>query len=388
MTSRRTITVLGATGSVGSSTLDLILAAPDRFEIVALTAQRDVVGLARAARATGAALAVIGDASCYDDLKSALAGTATEVAAGPDAIIEAARRPVDWTMAAIVGCAGLAATMAALEGGLTVALANKESLVSAGALMTQAAAASGALLLPVDSEHNAIFQCLAGNPAKRIRRIVLTASGGPFRTWSRDEMAGVTPEVAVKHPNWSMGAKISIDSATMMNKGLEVIEAHYLFGIESARLAVLVHPQSVIHSLVDYVDGSTLAQLGAADMRVPIASTLAWPDRMETDCVPLDLTTIGRLDFEAPDPVRFPALRLARTALEAGGARPAVLNAANEVAVEAFLNRRIGFLDIADIVDDALQRYAPTAPTTIADVLAIDGEARAVATQVMKEVAA
>ena len=385
---RRTVSVLGATGSVGSSTLDLITGAPDQFDVVALTAQRDVAGLARAVRATGAKLAVIGDAGLYNDLKAALEGTATEIAAGPDAIIDAARRPVDWTMASIVGCAGLKSTMAALEGGLTVALANKESLVSAGALMTRAATSSGALLLPVDSEHNAIFQCLSGNPVKRIRRIVLTASGGPFRTWSRAEMAAVTPERAVKHPNWSMGAKISVDSATMMNKGLEVIEAHYLFGIESARLDVLVHPQSVIHSMVDYVDGSTLAQLGSPDMRIPIASTLAWPDRMQTTAKPLDLATIGRLDFEVPDPERFPCLTLARDALEAEGARPAILNAANEIAVAAFLARRIGFLTIADVVKAVLDRYDPGAPQTIEDVLVIDEEARAVATQTMKAVAA
>jgi 1-deoxy-D-xylulose-5-phosphate reductoisomerase len=387
MTNRRTVSILGATGSVGLSTLDLILHAPDQFEVVALTAQRDVAGLARAVRATNAKLAVIGDASLYVDLKAALDGSGVEIAAGADAVVEAARRPVDWTMASIVGCAGLKSTMAALEGGLTVALANKESLVSAGALMTQAAAATGAVLLPVDSEHNAIFQCLAGNPAKRVRRIVLTASGGPFRTWSRAEMADVTPERAVKHPNWSMGAKISIDSATLMNKGLEVIEAHYLFGVESARLDILVHPQSVIHSMVDYVDGSTLAQLGSPDMRIPIASTLAWPDRMETTAKPLDLTEIGRLDFEAPDPERFPCLKLARDALEAAGARPAVLNAANEVAVAAFLGHRIGFLAIADVVKDVLDRYDPPAPSTIEDVLAIDTEARAVATQAMKVVA-
>jgi 1-deoxy-D-xylulose-5-phosphate reductoisomerase len=388
VTPRRSVSILGATGSVGSSTLDLILHAPDQFEVIALTAQRDVAGLAKAVRATGAKLAVIGDRSLYVDLKAALDGVDVEIAAGSDAIIDAARRPVDWTMASIVGCAGLPSTMAALEGGLTVALANKESLVSAGALMTQAATASGALLLPVDSEHNAIFQCLAGNPSKRVRRIVLTASGGPFRTWSRAEMAEVTPERAVKHPNWSMGAKISVDSATLMNKGLEVIEAHYLFGVESARLDILVHPQSVIHSMVDYVDGSTLAQLGSPDMRIPIASTLAWPDRMETTAKPLDLTTIGRLDFEAPDPERFPCLKLARDALESAGARPAVLNAANEIAVAAFLGHRIGFLSIADVVADVLDRYDPPTPASIEEVLAIDTEARAVAAQSMKEFAA
>lgn len=386
--SRRRVAILGATGSVGRSTLDLILSAPDAFEVVALTAQRDVAGLASAARATGAQLAVIGDPALHGALSHALSGSATEVASGHDAVIDAARRGADWTMASIVGCAGLRSTMAALEGGRTVALANKESLVSAGALMTQAAAASGATLLPVDSEHNAIFQCLAGNNSHRVRRIVLTASGGPFRSWSREEMAAVTPEVAVKHPNWSMGAKISIDSATMMNKGLEVIEAHHLFHVESERLAIVVHPQSVVHSMVDYVDGSTLAQLGAPDMRVPIASTLAWPDRMRTGCVPLDLTTIGRLDFEAPDEERFPALRLARAALEAGGARAAVLNAANEAAVAAFLDRRIGFLRIIAIVAAVLDRYDPPAAATIDDVLAIDAEARVRVAEAMEGVSA
>lgn len=386
--SRRTLSILGATGSVGSSTLDLILRAPEPFEVVALTAQRDVAGLARAVRATNAKLAVIGDASLYGELKAALDGSAAEIAAGADAVVDAARRPVDWTMASIVGCAGLSSTMAALKCGKTVALANKESLVSAGALMMKAAAASGATLLPVDSEHNAIFQCLAGNPAKRVRRIVLTASGGPFRTWTRAEMADVTPERAVKHPNWSMGAKISIDSATLMNKGLEVIEAHHLFGIESARLAVVVHPQSVIHSMVDYVDGSTLAQLGSPDMRIPIASTLAWPDRMETNCTPLDLTAAGRLDFEAPDPERFPALRIARDALEAGESRAAVMNAANEVAVAAFLAHRIPFLAITDVVEAVLGRYSPPLAAHMDDVLAIDAEARTVAAEVMEGVTA
>jgi 1-deoxy-D-xylulose-5-phosphate reductoisomerase len=380
---KRTVSILGATGSVGSSTLDLILNAPDRFEVIALTAQRDVNGLARAVRSTGAKLAVIGDASLHDALADALAGSGAEIASGPQAVINAACTGADWTMASIVGCAGLPSTIAALKCGKTVALANKESLVSAGALMMQAAAASGATLLPVDSEHNAIFQCLAGNPWNRVRRIVLTASGGPFRTWARADLASVTPEVAVKHPNWSMGAKISIDSATMMNKGLEVIEAHHLFDMESARLDIVVHPQSVIHSMVEYVDGSTLAQLGSPDMRVPIASTLAWPDRMETTAKPLDLTTIGQLDFEAPDTDRFPALRIARDALNADGSAAAVMNAANEVAVAAFLDRRIGFLAITDIVEAVLDGYGPPTPAHIDDVLSIDAEARARAAEVI-----
>jgi 1-deoxy-D-xylulose-5-phosphate reductoisomerase len=385
---RRSVTILGATGSVGGSTLDLIARNRDKYRVVALTAQRDVDGLARAARTFEAELAVIGDAGLYSKLKDALRDTVIEVAAGPDAVTEAACRGADWTMASIVGCAGLPATLAALRCGRTVALANKESLVSAGELMTAVAAESKAQLLPVDSEHNAIFQCLAGSPRERVRRIVLTASGGPFRTWTREAMATVTPEVAVKHPNWSMGAKISIDSATLMNKGLELIEARHLFACRPDELAVVVHPQSVIHSMVDYVDGSTIAQLGSPDMRIPIASTLAWPDRMETPCTPLDLATIGRLDFEAPDLERFPALGLAMAALAAGGARPAVLNAANEIAVAAFLARSIGFLDIAALVADVLARYDPAAPASVDDVFAVDGEARRIAAAFVQDRAA
>jgi 1-deoxy-D-xylulose-5-phosphate reductoisomerase len=381
MSAPRTVSILGATGSVGQSTLDLILGAPDRFDVVALTAHRDVAGLAKAARATAAKLAVIGDPALHGALAEALAGTATEIASGDDAVTQAACAGADWTMAAIVGCAGLKSTMAALKCGKTVAFANKESLVSAGPLMMQAAAASGATLLPVDSEHNAIFQCLAGNSLKAVRKIVLTASGGPFRTATLDQMRTVTPEMAVKHPNWSMGAKISVDSATMMNKGLEVIEAHHLFQIESARLGVLFHPQSVVHSMVEYIDGSVLAQMGSPDMRIPIASTLAWPDRMETRAEPLNLAAHGRLDFEEPDLVRFPALTLARDAMEAGGAKPCVLNAANEVAVAAFLARRIGFLEIAAIVGETLALYDPSPSTTIEDVLGTDAEARRVAEQ-------
>ncbi len=384
MSERRTISILGATGSVGQSTLDLVLGAPERFEVVALTAHRDVEGLAKAARATNTKLAVVGDPALHAALAEALSGTQTRVASGDDAVTQAACSGADWTMAAIVGCAGLKSTMAALKCGKTVAFANKESLVSAGPLMMQAAAASGATLLPVDSEHNAIFQCLAGNSAKTVRKIILTASGGPFRTASLETMRAATPEMAVKHPNWSMGAKISVDSATMMNKGLELIEAHYLFATESARLGVLFHPQSVVHSMVEYIDGSVLAQMGSPDMRIPIASTLAWPDRMETRAAPLDLAAIGRLDFEEPDLVRFPALALAREAMEAGGARTCLLNAANEVAVAAFLARRIGFLAIADVVKGALDRYDPAAPASIDDVLAIDTEARIVAQSVME----
>lgn len=384
----RTITILGATGSIGRSTLDLIERESNRFAVVALTAQRDVQGLAAAARRTRAQRAVIGDASLYDALKDALDGSGVEAAAGEGAIIEAAELPADWTMGAIVGTAGLSPVMAALRRGQTVALANKESLVLAGGLMMQAAQEAGATLLPVDSEHNAVFQCFPHEDPARVRRVILTASGGPFRGCTREEMARMTPAQAVKHPNWSMGAKISVDSATLMNKGLELIEAYHLFPVGHERLSVLVHPQSVVHSLVEYYDGSVLAQLGPADMRTPIAYTLAWPERMATPCTPLDLAQVGRLDFEEPDLVRFPALGLAFQALREGGARPGVLNASNEVAVAAFLAGRIGFLDIAFIVETVLARYAPTAPATIEEALLIDAEARRVTENALERKAA
>ncbi|QGP78809.1 1-deoxy-D-xylulose-5-phosphate reductoisomerase [Sphingobium sp. CAP-1] len=382
------VSIFGATGSVGLSTLDLVRRDPDAYRVVALTANSDVDSLAAQARESGAQVAVIGQARLYGALKEALAGSGVEAMAGEDALVEAAALDADWTMAAIVGCAGLRPTMAALRAGGTVALANKESLVSAGGLMMQAAQASGATLLPVDSEHNAIFQCLAGSSLDDVARIILTASGGPFRTRSRAEMVGITPAQAVAHPNWSMGAKISVDSATMMNKGLELIEAAHLFPVGLDRIEILVHPQSVIHSMVEYRDRSTLAQLGSPDMRIPIAHALAWPDRIATPCQPLDLARIGRLDFEAPDEERFPALRLTRAAAAQGGAAPAILNAANEVAVAAFLAGRIGFLDIAMIVEDVLGRYDAPKPGTIDDVLAADAQARVTAGQVMERLTA
>ena len=384
----RTVSIFGATGSVGMSTLDLIERDRDAFEVVALTAHSDVDGLATVARRCNAQMAVIGDAARYDALKAALQESGIRVAAGEAALIEAAEAGADWTMAAIVGCAGLRPTMAALKAGGTVALANKESLVSAGALMMDAAEHSRATLLPVDSEHNAIFQCLAGSRLDDVARIILTASGGPFRTRSREEMRHITPAQAVAHPNWSMGAKISVDSATMMNKGLELIEAAHLFPVGLERIEILVHPQSIIHSMVEYRDRSTLAQLGSPDMRIPIASALAWPNRMETPCQPLNLAQAGRLDFEAPDDVRFPALRLARQAAEQGGLAPAILNAANEVAVAAFLNKAIGFLDIAMIVEDVLNRYSAPVPSGIDDVLEADAQARRMAGQVMERLTA
>ena len=381
---RRSVSILGATGSIGTSTLDLIEREPDRFRVVALTANTELRKLAEIARRTNAELAVIADERRLPELREALGGTAIRAAGGQAAVIEAASSGADWTMAAIVGCAGLEPVMAAVEQGGTVVLANKEPLVSAGELIPQAAQRSGATILPADSEHNAIFQCFDFERPERVRRIILTASGGPFRDLTLAEMANVTVEQAVAHPVWSMGAKISVDSATLMNKGLELIEAARLFPVTPDRIETILHRQSVIHSLVEYVDGSTLAQLGSPDMRTPIAHTLAWPDRMETPVAPLDLASIGRLDFAAPDPVRFPALRLARQALNAGGARPAVLNAANEMAVAAFLDRRIAFLQIAAIVEETMQRYDPAAPRRIEDVIAIDREARSHAVEAMK----
>ncbi|MCW2362017.1 MULTISPECIES: 1-deoxy-D-xylulose-5-phosphate reductoisomerase [Sphingobium] len=385
MIAPRTVSVFGATGSVGTSTLDLIAREPEAFEVLAVTAGDDVDKLAAIAVTHRARRAVIANESRYGALKAALAGSGIEVAAGSEALIEAAQMGADWTMAAIVGCAGLAPTLAAVAGGKTVALANKEALVSAGDVMMAAVARSGAALLPVDSEHNAIFQCLASGGLDAVRKITLTASGGPFRTLSREAMRAVTPAQAVKHPNWSMGRKISIDSATMMNKGLELIEAYHLFPIGLERFSILVHPQSVIHSMVEYRDRSTIAQLGCPDMRIPIASALAWPQRMETPCEPLDLATLGRLDFEAPDEERFPALRLAREAIQAGGGAPAILNAANEIAVGAFLDGRIGFLDIGRIVEDVLARSDAGRIATLEDVQAIDRSARAMAEQLTAE---
>jgi 1-deoxy-D-xylulose-5-phosphate reductoisomerase len=369
------IAILGATGSIGRSTLDLVEAAPERFRITAVTAASNVAQLAQDARRTKAELAVIADEALLDDLRQALAGTNIHAAAGEQALAEAALSG-DLVIAAIVGTAGLAPVMAAVRAGKTIGLANKEALVSAGALMIEEAQRTGAVLLPIDSEHNAIFQCLAGQDCDRVSRLILTASGGPFRTFSSEQMMRVTPAEAVAHPNWSMGAKISVDSATMMNKGLEIIEAHHLFGLAENRIDILVHPQSVIHSLVEYTDGSMLAQLGSPDMRVPIGHVLGWPDRLETGARRLDLLEVGRLDFEAPDEVRFPALRLAREALRSGGSAPLTLNAANEIAVEAFLSSQISFPDIAHLVEDALTDMDRSLPATIDEVLEADRTVR------------
>jgi 1-deoxy-D-xylulose-5-phosphate reductoisomerase len=382
---RRRIALLGATGSIGKSTLDLVERSPDRFEIVAVTAATNVEALADIARRTGAAFAVIADEKLLPDLRARLAGTDCRAGAGEDALVEAATHDADLVIAAIVGCAGLRPVMAAVEAGRTVGLANKEALVTAGALMTDAATRHGSTLLPVDSEHNAIFQCLAGSRNVDVSRIILTASGGPFRTASAEAIEAATPVEACAHPTWSMGAKISVDSATLMNKGLELIEAHYLFGLPSDRIDIVVHPQSVIHSMVEFVDGSVLAQLGTPDMRIPIAYALAWPERIATPAQRLDLGTVGRLDFEAPDEKRFPALRLAREALEAGGSAPIVLNAANEIAVASFLDEAIRFTDITRVVEEALNDADYPAPRSIADVLEIDRSTRDRVQASMKE---
>lgn len=375
----RRITILGSTGSIGCNTIDLVEREPDGYCIEALTANRNVTLLAEQARRLRPRVAVVADASQYRALREALSGTNIEVAAGEAAVVEAATRPVDWMMAGIVGAAGLAPTLAGVRQGAIVALANKETLVCAGELVLREVKARQATLLPVDSEHNAVFQVFDFEQSDRIARIILTASGGPFRTRSLEEMRRMTPEQAVAHPNWRMGAKISVDSATLMNKGLEVIEAFYLFPVRKDQIDVLVHPQSVIHSMVEYIDGSVLAQLGTPDMRTPIAYAMGWPKRIAAPSPRLDLAAIGQLTFERPDYERFPALRLAREALEAGGSAPTVLNAANEVAVLAFLDRRIGFLDIAKIVGEALERIPRVEIDNLGVVAEIDRQARAIA---------
>ncbi|MDE0173800.1 MAG: 1-deoxy-D-xylulose-5-phosphate reductoisomerase [Defluviicoccus sp.] len=372
----RTVTILGSTGSIGCSTVDLIRRQPDRYKAVVLTANTNAGLLAEQARLLGAGFAVIADPSRYRALADALDGTGIECAAGAEALVEAACRQSDWVMAGIVGAAGLAPTLAAVSRGAIVGLANKECLVCAGSLFMREVEASGATLLPVDSEHNAIYQVFASDAPDSIEKIVLTASGGPFRTWSMADIARATPKQAVAHPNWDMGAKISVDSATMMNKGLELIEAHHLFGLPADRIEIIVHPQSIVHSMVAYVDGSVLAQLGTPDMRIPISYALAWPERMKTPSERLDLSAVGSLDFEAPDPDRFPALRLARESLIAGGAAPTVLNAANEEAVERFLDGRLGFLDIARIVEGVLEAFSGAEVGSLADVREADRLAR------------
>ncbi len=383
----RRVTILGSTGSVGRNTVDLIERHRGAYEVVALTAHRNVELLAEQALSLRPKLAVIGDSDLFAPLKEELAGTDIEVAAGVAALAEAAEYPSDWVMAAIVGAAGLAPTIAALRRGAIVALANKEALVCAGAIMMAEVKTHGATLLPVDSEHNAIFQVFDFKRRESIERIILTASGGPFRELVLEAMADVTPEQAVAHPNWKMGAKISVDSATLMNKGLELIEAHHLFALPSERIDVVIHPQSVVHSLVMHVDGSVLAQLGSPDMRTPIAYTLGWPDRIAAPAERLDLAAVAKLTFEAPDESRFPALRLARHALQSGDGAPTILSAANEVAAHGFLDRQIGFLDIVRIVERTLERVPQAPLESLDDVRAVDSSARDVAAGLVDETA-
>jgi 1-deoxy-D-xylulose-5-phosphate reductoisomerase len=385
------VSILGATGSIGKSTLDVIRRAPERYEIAALAARHDGRKLAALARTHGARVAVVAEPESYRELCDALAGSGIRAAAGREGMLAAAAEPADVVVAGISGAAGLEPTLAALAAKRRIALANKECLVSAGRLFMRAAKSSGATILPLDSEHNAVFQTLTTGPRDALERVTLTASGGPFRTYSAARLARATPEEALHHPTWSMGAKITIDSATLMNKGLELIEAHHLFELPSAQLDVLVHPQSIVHALVAFKDGAVVAELSVPDMRVPIAYCLGWPDRLAWDAPRLDLAALANLSFEPPDLVRFPALRIARAALEAGGALPTVLNAANEVAVEAFLARRIGFLSIAAVAESALEEAISEGlrePLTIEEALAVDHIGRSLARTLLPQFAA
>ncbi|WP_168197809.1 1-deoxy-D-xylulose-5-phosphate reductoisomerase [Pseudolabrys sp. FHR47] len=386
-TKARSVSILGATGSIGSSTVDLIKRSPERFRVEAVTANSNAAALAAIARDLGARVAVLADDAGYADLKSALAGTGIETAAGAAGLIEAAQRPADWVMAAIAGAVGLKPTLAAIERGATVALANKECLVCAGSLFMRRAKMSGAAVLPVDSEHNAVFQALGAGRREDVSRVILTASGGPFRTWTLDQIRAATPDQALKHPNWSMGPKVTIDSATLMNKGLEVIEAHHLFGLAPDEIEVLVHPQSVVHGLVEFRDGSVVAQLGPADMRVPIAHCLAYPERLDGPVPRLDLAALRELTFENPDLTRFPALALARQAMMTGGAAPTVLNAADEVAVAQFMAGGLSFPGIAALVEATLEAAARRGllaePVSVEAALAVDHTARGLARELL-----
>jgi 1-deoxy-D-xylulose-5-phosphate reductoisomerase len=388
----RSVTLLGATGSIGASTVDLLRRERGRYRVEAVTANSNVEALAALAREFGVRFAAVGDPAAYGDLKSALSGSGIAAGAGEGALIEAAERPAEWVIGAITGAAGLKPTLAAADRGAIVALANKETLVCAGGLFMRRAAAAGATVLPVDSEHNALFQAMSGSRREDVRRVILTASGGPFRTASAEAIRTATVEQALKHPNWSMGAKVTIDSATLMNKGLELIEAHHLFALPSEKIDVLVHPQSIVHSLVEFCDGSLIAQLGSPDMRIPIAFCLAWPARINGPAPRLDLARAATLTFEEVDLARFPALALARHALEAGGAAPTVLNAANEVAVAEFLARRLNFAGIVALVEvtleGALSRNWTAEPENVEDALSVDHSARLLARELLPEIAA
>ena len=387
----RSVTILGATGSIGASTLDLIKREPGRYRVESITARRNAAALGKIAREVGARHAVVADHAAYRELKDALSGSRIEAAAGEDALVGAAQRPADWVMAAISGSVGLKPTLAAVERGATVALANKECLVCAGGLFMRRAATTGATVLPVDSEHNAVFQALGAGNRADVKRAILTASGGPFRTWSKEAIKAATPEQALRHPNWVMGPKVTIDSATLMNKGLEIIEAHHLFSLKSEEIDVLVHPQSVVHGLVEFRDGSVVAQLGSPDMRIPIAHCLAWPRRIDGPAARLDLAALRELTFEAPDLERFPALAVARRAMEAGGAAPTVLNAADEVAVGEFIAGRISFPAITALVEATLDvaagRGLLAEPAGIDAALAVDHIARSLARDLLPEIA-
>jgi 1-deoxy-D-xylulose-5-phosphate reductoisomerase len=388
----RSVTILGATGSIGASTIDLIKRERSRYQVEALSANTNATALAALARELNARFAAIADPTAYHELRSALAGSGIVAGAGESAVVEAAAYPAQWVIGAITGAAGLKPTLTAAERGAIVAIANKECLVCAGSLFMRRAKAAGATVLPVDSEHNALFQAMSGSRRADVRRVILTASGGPFRTWSAADIRTATPEQALKHPNWTMGQKVTIDSATLMNKGLEVIEAHHLFALAPAEIDVLVHAQSIVHGLVEYQDGSLIAQLGSPDMRIPIAHCLAWPKRINGPAERLDLALHGTLTFENPDIERFPALRLAREALEAGEGAPTVLNAANEVAVAAFLARGLYFLGIAALVEATLaaatKRGLLREPTTIEDAIVVDQDSRSLATELLPEIAA
>jgi 1-deoxy-D-xylulose-5-phosphate reductoisomerase len=388
----RRITILGATGSIGASTIDLVKRDRGRFRVEAVSAHRNAAALAALARELGVRFAAVGDHAHYRTLKDELGSSGIEAAAGEEALIEAAQRPADWVIGAITGAAGLKPTLAAAERGAIVALANKECLVCAGGLFMRRAAAAGATVLPVDSEHNALFQAMSGARREDVRRVILTASGGPFRTWTAAAIRAATPEQALKHPNWSMGPKVTIDSATLMNKGLEVIEAYHLFALKPEEIDVLVHAQSIVHGLVEFRDGSLIAQLGSPDMRIPIAHCLAWPTRIDGPAARLDLAKVSTLTFENPDLGRFPALGLARTALKTGGGAPTVLNAANEVAVAEFLARKLGFPGIAALVEATItaaeRRGLTREPESVEEALSVDHDSRLLASELLPEIAA